>query len=121
MKKTRRLTRLALTLFAPLALALSIPGALFADNNAYSFQGTTPSNCKILQYRGEKPATGKIEGTTITIDAGLNTGFGVPITGKTLYSVSAFTLGRSNCVDDLYFDVDATEAFDYVLGSDAGK
>jgi hypothetical protein len=55
------------------------------------------------------------------MDAGLNTGFGVPITGKTLYSVSAFTLGRSNSVDDLYFDVDATEAFDYALGSDTGK
>ena len=84
-------------------------------------QGTTPSNCKILQYRGEKPATGKVEGNTITINVGLNTGFGVPITGKTLYSVSAFTLGRSNSVDDLYFDVDATEAFDYALGSDTGK
>jgi hypothetical protein len=84
-------------------------------------QGTTPTNCKILQYRGEKPAIGKVEGNTITMDAGLNTGFGVPITGKTLYSVSAFTLGRSNSVDDLYFDVDATEAFDYALGSDTGK
>ena len=84
-------------------------------------QGTTPSNCKILQYRGEKPAAGKVEGNTITINVGLNTGFGVPITGKTLYSASAFTLGRSNSVDDLYFDVDATEAFDYALGSDTGR
>jgi hypothetical protein len=86
-----------------------------------SCQGTTPANCKILQYRGEKPVTGKIEGTTITIDVGVNTGFGVPINGTTLHSVTAFTLGRSNSVDDLYFDVDATEAFDYVLGSDLSK
>lgn len=86
-----------------------------------SCQGTTPTNCKILQYRGEKPATGKIEGTTITVDVGVNTGFGVPVNGTTLHSVTAFTLGRTNTVDDLYFDVDATEAFDYVLGSDRSK
>ena len=82
-----------------------------------SCQTTTPTNCKILQYRGERPAAGTISGNTITIDVGLNTGFGVPIDGNTLYSVTAFTFGRSNSVDDLYFDVDATEAFDYVLGS----
>jgi hypothetical protein len=86
-----------------------------------SCQTTTPTNCKILQYRGEKPATGTIDGDTITIDVGLNTGFGVPIDGKTLHSVTAFTFGRSNSVDDLYSDIDATEAFDYVLGSDTGK
>jgi hypothetical protein len=84
-------------------------------------QSTTPTNCKILQYRGEKPATGMISGTTITIDVGLGTGFGAPIDGNTLYSVTAFTLGRSNSVDDLYFDVDATEPFDYVLGSNTSK
>jgi len=86
-----------------------------------SCQGTTPTNCKILQYRGEKPATGKIEANTITIDVGLNTGFGVPIDEQTLHSVTALTFGRSNTVDDFYFDVDATEAFDYVIGSDRTK
>ncbi|HKC25262.1 MAG TPA: hypothetical protein VKF32_11000, partial [Thermoanaerobaculia bacterium] len=86
-----------------------------------SCQGTTPTNCKILQYRGEKPAAGTIVGNTITIDVGLNTGFGVPLVGSTLYSVTAFTFGRSNSVDDLYADVDATEAFDYALGSDSGR
>jgi hypothetical protein len=86
-----------------------------------SCQTTTPTNCKILQYRGEKPAAGKIEGNVITIDVGFNTGFGVPIDGNTLSSVTAFTLGRSNSVDDLYSDVDATEAFDYVLGSNTSK
>lgn len=80
-------------------------------------QTTTPSNCKILQYRGEKAVEGSIKGNTITINAGLNTGFGVPIVGKTLYNVTAFTFGRNNNVDDLYAGVDATQPFDYVLGS----
>jgi hypothetical protein len=82
-----------------------------------SCQGTTPSNCKIFQYRGEKPVEGKIEGNTITIDVGLNGDFGSPVLGKTLYSVTAFTFGRMNNFDDLYADVDATEPFDYTLGS----
>jgi len=82
-----------------------------------SCQGTTPSNCKIFQYRGEKPVDGKIEGNTITIDVGLNGDFGSPVLGKTLYSVTAFTFGRIDNFDDLYADVDATEPFDYVIGS----
>ncbi len=96
-----------------------LPPTFFAGTA--SCQTTTPTNCKILQYRGEKPAAGTISGNTITIDVGLNTGFGVPIDGNTLYSVTAFTFGRSNTVDDLYSDVDATEPFDYVLGSDRSK
>ena len=82
-----------------------------------SCQTTTPTNCKIFQYRGEKPADGQIAGNTITIDVGLNTGFGVPIDGKTLYNVTGFTFGRTNSLDDLYADVDSTPSFDYVLGS----
>jgi hypothetical protein len=82
-----------------------------------SCQGTTPTNCKIFQYRGEKPVDGKIEGNTITIDVGLGTGFGSPVLGKTLYNVTAFTFGRDDSYDDLYADVDATEPFDYTLGS----
>lgn len=80
-------------------------------------QGTTPSNCKILQYRGEKAVEGSISGNTITITVGLSTGFGVPIVGKTLYNVTAFTFGRNSAVDDLYADVDSTQPFDYVLRS----
>jgi len=53
----------------------------------------------------------------ITIDVGLATGFGAPIDGKTLYSVTAWTFGRADTYDDLYFDVDSTEAFDYTLFS----
>jgi hypothetical protein len=80
-------------------------------------QTTTPSNCKILQYRGDRAADGSIERNTITIDVGAKTGFGVPIDGTTLYNVTAFTFGRNNSIDDLYADVDATQPFDYTLGS----
>lgn len=80
-------------------------------------QTTTPTNCKIFQYRGDTAVDGSISGNTITIDAGLNTGFGVPIDGTTLYNVTAFTFGRNNSFDDLYADVDATQPFDYALGS----
>ena len=46
MKRNHRTARLALTLSASLALGLSIPCRLFADNNAYSFQGQyTAPNC----------------------------------------------------------------------------
>jgi hypothetical protein len=83
-------------------------------------QSTTPTNCKLLQYRGDTSVDGSISGNTITIDAGLNTGFGVPIDGSTLYSVTAFTLGRNDAYDDLYADVDATQPFDYTLGSVKG-
>jgi hypothetical protein len=80
-------------------------------------QTTTPTNCKIFQYRGDTAVDGSINGNTITINAGLNTGFGVPIDGSTLYNVTAFTFGRNDSFDDLYADVDATQPFDYVLGS----
>ena len=80
-------------------------------------QTTTPTNCKIFQYRGDTAVEGSIDGNTITIDAGLNTGFGVPIDGTTLYNVTAFTFGRNDSFDDLYADVDATPPFDYALGS----
>jgi hypothetical protein len=80
-------------------------------------QTTTPSNCKILQYRGDKAVDGTISGNTITINVGVNTGFGVPIDGKTLYNVTAFTFGRNDAYDDLYADVDATQPFDYNLGA----
>jgi hypothetical protein len=82
-----------------------------------SCQTTTPTNCKILQYRGEKPAAGRIDGNMITIDVGLATGFGAVIDGKTLSSVTAWTFGRADTYDDLYFDVDSTEAFDYTMFS----
>ena len=41
-------------------------------------RATTPTNCKIFQYRGEQAVTGSISGNTITIDVPVKTGFGVP-------------------------------------------
>jgi hypothetical protein len=78
-------------------------------------QNTTPGNCKLLNYPETKAVDGHVDGNTITVDVGLNTGFGVPIDGDTLYNVTAFTLGRNDAADDLYADVDATEPFDYRL------
>jgi hypothetical protein len=79
-------------------------------------QGTTPTNCKIFQYRGEQTVSGSISGNTITVDVPLATGFGVPVQGTTLYNVTSFTFGRTNSFDDLYADVDATQPFDHALG-----
>ena len=76
-----------------------------------------PNDCKLLQYGGDTTATGSVIGNTITIDVGLNTGFGVPIDDSKLYSVTAFTFGRNDNAGDLYADVDATPPFDYALGS----
>jgi hypothetical protein len=70
------------------------------DAGVAACQTTTPSNCKILQYRGDRAAEGSVTGNTITIDVGAKTGFGVPIDGTKLYSVTAFTFGRNNSVDD---------------------
>jgi hypothetical protein len=83
-------------------------------------QGTTPNSCKIFQYRGEVPAAGTIVGNTITIDVGINTGFGAPILSKRLYNMTAFTFGRNVDYDDLYADVDSTPGFDYDLGTSKG-
>jgi hypothetical protein len=79
---------------------------------------TTVENCKIVEYPREVAATGSISGNTITIDVPLQSGFGAnrPIFGDRLYSVTALSAGRSNDTD-IYADVDATRAFDYVLGS----
>ncbi len=79
-------------------------------------QDTTPNNCKVLEYGTDRAVNGSISGNTITIDVPVKTGFGSPIDGASLFNVTAFTLGR-NAVADLYADVDATEPFDYKLGS----
>jgi hypothetical protein len=79
---------------------------------------TTAENCKFVQYPAEFSAAGNILGNTITIDVAL-TGFGPgrPILGDTLFNVTALSGGRNNSITDIYADVDATRAFDFVLGS----
>ena len=78
-------------------------------------QDTTPGNCKLLNYPETKAVDGSVNGNTITIDVPVATGFGAPIVGDTLYSVTGFTFGWNNPADDLAADVDATSAFDYQL------
>lgn len=79
---------------------------------------TTAENCKIVVYPAEQSATGGINGNTIRIDVPLQGGFGPgrPILGDRLYSVTALSGGR-NTDSEIYADVDATAAFDYILGS----
>lgn len=73
---------------------------------------TTPENCKIVLYPSELPADGTVTGNKITWEVGLQDfGEGRPIKGNILYSVTAFSFGRSADVD-LYSDVDATRPFD---------
>lgn len=84
---------------------------------------TTPQNCKISQYPRLTTAQGRICGTnTISVDVPLNGGFGVgvPVSGKTLYNVTAFGFGRNDDTTDIYDDVDATHSFDYALGGATG-
>ncbi|HBY93664.1 MAG TPA: hypothetical protein DEP84_06785, partial [Chloroflexi bacterium] len=80
---------------------------------------TTSENCKIVQYPPEVPATGRLDGNTITIDVPLEGGLGAnrPIFGDTLFNVTAFSGGRDNASTDIYADVDATRAFDFQLSS----
>ena len=80
---------------------------------------TTPQNCKIIKYPSEIPETGTINTSrgTITITAPLSD-LGSPITGDTLYSVTALTFAVTN-TNPVLTDGDATRAFDYVLGNAA--
>jgi hypothetical protein len=88
----------------------------FAGNAAC--QESTPGTCKLVYYPKRKSATGKVEGNVITIDVDLPDAFGRPFPGPygglVLYSVTAFTFGRTADLD-LYADVDATDAFDFPL------
>ena len=77
---------------------------------------TTPQNCKIFLYPNEKLETGTINTSTgtITITARL-ADIGSPVTGDTLFSVTALTFGYTSHQPILQ-DADATRSFDYVLG-----
>lgn len=105
------------------------PPTFFAGSGA-SAQGAvpgngcttnTPENCKVVQYPKENTATGAIVGNRIVIDVAIQGGFGPnrPILGGKLFSVTALSAGRNADVD-LFADVDATRAFDYLLGGGGG-
>jgi hypothetical protein len=71
--------------------------------------------CKTTFYPAEQAVTtGSISGNTITIDVALQQAFGAgrPISGDTLYSVTALTYGQ-NADEDLYAEGDATHSFDF--------
>src|SRR2546428_627865 len=80
---------------------------------------TTPQNCKIIKYPSEIPETGTINTSrgTITITVPLSD-LGGPVTGDTLYSVTALTFAVTN-TSPVLTDGDATRTFDYVLGTTA--
>src|SRR5206468_11771833 len=78
---------------------------------------TLPNDCKLLQYGGDTTATGSVIGNTITIDVGVNTGFGVPIDDAKLYNVTAITFGRNDNAGDRNADYVATPPFDLSHGS----
>jgi hypothetical protein len=77
---------------------------------------TTPQNCKIMKYPSEISETGTINTSTgtITITAPLSD-LGSPVTGDTLYSVTALTFAVTN-TNPILTDGDATRTFDYILG-----
>ena len=76
---------------------------------------TTPQNCKVVLYPTEKAETGSINTSTgtVTITAPL-ADIGSPITGDTLFSVTALTFGFAKG-DPLLIDADAARSFDYAL------
>jgi hypothetical protein len=79
---------------------------------------STSGGCKILVHLAEVPLTsGSVSGDTITIDVSLQNGFGAgrPISGSTLYAVTALSYGQ-NADQDIYLEGDATHSFDFALG-----
>jgi hypothetical protein len=76
---------------------------------------TTPQNCKIIVYPNEKVEKGTINTSKaiITITVPLSD-IGTPITGDTLFSVTALTFGYVTG-DHILQDADATRSFDYVM------
>jgi pre-peptidase len=77
---------------------------------------TTPENCKAILYPQEKAQSGSFDqGTgTIVIQVPL-ADVGFPAKGTVLFSVTALSLGEI-AGDPLLQDVDATRAFDFVIG-----
>jgi len=77
---------------------------------------TTPENCKIILYPQEEVQSGSFNQATgtIVIDVPL-ADIGLPATGTMLFSVTGLSFGEI-VGDPLLQDVDATRAFDFVVG-----
>ena len=77
---------------------------------------TTPENCKIILYPQEEVQSGSFNQATgtIVIDVPL-ADIGLPATGTVLFSVTGLSF-EETAGDPLLQDVDATRAFDFVVG-----
>lgn len=80
-------------------------------------QTNTPENCKIVFYPAEVSAAGCSANNTFVIDVSLINGFGAdrPLNELKFFNVTAFTGGRA-ASNDVYADLDASRAFDYLFG-----
>src|SRR2546426_5750966 len=77
---------------------------------------TTPENCKIILYPEENVESGTLNKATgtITINVPL-VDIGSPATGTVLFSVTGLSFGQI-AGDPILQDVDATRAFDFLVG-----
>src|SRR5207244_1004064 len=83
------------------------------------FGGSTTcadATCTSVSYPASVPATGSVDGTTVTVRAALNGGFGasVPLNGDLLYDVVGISLVGGA-------DADSTAPFDYKLDERIGR
>src|SRR5438093_91380 len=77
---------------------------------------TTPENCKIILYPQEEVQSGSFNQATGTIVIDVPPAdIGLPATGTVLFSVTGLSFGEI-AGDPLLQDVDATRAFDFVVG-----
>jgi len=75
----------------------------------------TPQNCKVILYPAEKSETGSINTVNGTITVTVPTAdIGSPITGDTLFSVTALSKAFVKG-DPLLIDADVARSFDYVM------
>jgi hypothetical protein len=100
-------------------------GAQKAAGAAPTFFGgtTTCSNrdCSAVAYPATVPATGSVDGDTISVDVALEGGFGkgFPFNGDLLYNVVGLTFAPA--AGSLGADIDSTAPFDYRLEERIGR
>jgi len=88
------------------------------------FGGTTTCSdlaCSVVSYPATVPATGSVDGDTITVDVALEGGFGkgFPFNGDLLYNVVGLTFAPVAGATGA--DVDSTAPFDYRLEERIGR
>jgi hypothetical protein len=88
------------------------------------FGGTTKCadrECRSVTYPATVPATGSIDGDTITVDVALEGGFGAgfPLNGDLLYNVVGLSFVPGDGVTGT--DIDSTPSFDYRLEERIGR